>query len=238
MRERWTLPQLEAQLMRGDWFASLQPDLRLRLLSLGRIKSFAKGDVLLGPDLPPAIFVVLRGTVLCSRISETGQETIYHLGRPGFWFGAALVLEQQPVRVTVTAYTPVQALLFASSDVAHIMAARPEYQASLARLPLTRVRRLLQMLEQAGSYDPMARVAARLHHLRHLDREGDLSLDKTGLNISQALLARMTHLSRATVNRVLGDLARMGIVRLGFRSIDIVDPDRLARLADLTADEL
>jgi CRP-like cAMP-binding protein len=92
---------------------------------------------------------------------------------------------------------------------------------------------LLTLLERGGSATAEARVASRLHHLRRFDVEGDNALANGSMQISQALLARITHLSRATVNRVLLDMARAGVVRVGFRSLTILDPAMLARLADL-----
>lgn len=233
MGKHWTRPCLEAQLMRGDWFRSLPVALRQELLSLGTLRQYSKGSLLLAPDLPPSLLVVLRGTVICSRISPSGQETIYHVGRPGFWFGMALILHEDEFEVTVTAQTSVLAMVIAGSSIASLAVDHPHYHASLARLSLTRLGRVLRLLEHAGSRNPSARIAARLYHLHHIDLEGDRALTNASVQISQALLAQMTDLSRPTVNRVLHELARVGIVGLGFRSIVILDVAALAALADL-----
>ncbi|MGD9508083.1 MAG: Crp/Fnr family transcriptional regulator [Geminicoccaceae bacterium] len=236
MGKDWEQSRVAAQLMRGAWFRSLPPELRQDLLAAGTVRRYARGATLRGPGAAPDLLVILRGTVICSTITPTGQEFVYHVGRPGFWFGMALILQQELTEGIITAHTEVTAMVIPGGRVAALAARYPASYPSLARLPLGRLRGLVRLLEQGGNAPAEARVASRLHHIRRLDLEGDSALSQGGLQMSQALLARITQLSRATVNRVLGDMAKAGIIERGFRSIAILDPVRLARLADLDED--
>jgi CRP-like cAMP-binding protein len=78
---------------------------------------------------------------------------------------------------------------------------------------------------------PMAdRLARQL--LLSVERYGEWH-DRTSrvVDLRQGQLATMLSTSRQTVNHLLKDLERQGIVRLSYRQIEILDLDRLRRVA-------
>jgi CRP-like cAMP-binding protein len=83
----------------------------------------------------------------------------------------------------------------------------------------SRLQRTQQRLLELTSGDLRHQVAALL-------------LDETGgtdgiIPLSQSMIAALLGASRSNVNRALKDLEAWGHVRLGYRSIEVVEPDRL-----------
>jgi len=79
--------------------------------------------------------------------------------------------------------------------------------------------------------DSEVRVAQRLLTFMGLHQEARFR----ALAVAQGDLATMCGLSRQTLNRVLAGLVARGIIALGYRRIDILDPAALTALA--TEDE-
>jgi CRP-like cAMP-binding protein len=50
------------------------------------------------------------------------------------------------------------------------------------------------------------------------------------VELPQRTLAAMLGVQRPSLNKVLKDLERDGLIRIGYAAIDILDPDRLARV--------
>ena len=55
--------------------------------------------------------------------------------------------------------------------------------------------------------------------------------DDGRVTLPQRTLAAMLGVQRPSLNKVLKDLERDGLIRIGYSAIDILDPGRLARCA-------
>lgn len=81
-------------------------------------------------------------------------------------------------------------------------------------------RRILQLMHQTV----IAQVADLLLE--------ESSRNEGGVELSQAVIAMLLGASRQTVNQALGRLRAMGAVETGYRTIEVVDPEALRRVAE------
>jgi CRP-like cAMP-binding protein len=223
-----THPSLLRVLRQGTWFANLPVPLQEAIVRGSVVRSFAKGQVLSLEDSPPkGMFVVLEGRVRVVRTLPGGEEALYHIGEPGFWFGALALVAMRKTVVSIFAETTTRVMVLPKPQFERIVADEPRYIRHFALLLADRHATLLQILALAHGLTPMDRLRARLAEsveMKHRDR---IAADSPTLNISQSELATMIGVSRQKLNGLLKELEAVGLVELGFRRIRVPDPARL-----------
>ena len=213
----------------GEWFGGLSAPLQDLILSRSIVRKFAKGQVISVEESPPDfLLAVLEGTVYVVRDVGGGEEALIHVGEPGFWYGAAYLLTDTPTVATVLAHTPVRALVLSKAQFDRILAEDPRHYPAFARLALDRYRMLVTMFAEIRELAPEARLRARLAALAKLRLQDRRHSGAVSLTVPQADLARMVGVSRQTLNVLLGQLSKAGLIEVGFRSIRVLDAARLA----------
>lgn len=218
-------------LLTNPWFASLPAPLAGTVLAAGRMRRLAAGEVLFRQgDAPGDWHAVCRGAIKASSTAANGTESILAVLEPGNWFGEISLLDGGPrvhdataVGATAVFAVPAEAFTGLMQDAV--------FATALARLMAGRLRTLFGVLEDATLRPTRARLARRLTLLAR----GDATLaaePRQRLPVSQEALAMMLGLTRQTLGKELGELARAGALRLGYRSIDIVDAALLERLGN------
>lgn len=222
----------ESDLLRANpWFASLPAALADAVLAAGRVHKLAAGEVLFRQgDAPGDWHAVCSGAIKASSTSADGTESILAVLEPGNWFGEISLLDGGPRVHDATAVGATTVFAVPADAFARLMQ-DAVFATALARLMAGRLRTLFGIVEDATLRPTRARLARRLALLAR----GDATLaaePRRQLPVSQEALAMMLGLTRQTLSRELGELARAGAVKLGYRSIDIVDAELLQRLGD------
>ena len=222
----------ESELLRANpWFATLPVALADAVLAAGRAQRLAAGEALFRQgDAPGDWHAVCRGTIKASTTAADGTEAIVAVLEPGNWFGEISLLDGGPrvhdataVGATTVFAVPAEAFRGFMRDAV--------FATALARLMAGRLRTLFGVVEDATLRPTRARLARRLALLAR----GDATLaaePRQRIPVSQEALAMMLGLTRQTLGKELGELARAGALKLGYRSISIVDAALLERLGD------
>jgi CRP-like cAMP-binding protein len=220
--------EIQRVLSAGEWFGGLSPALQDLILSRSIVRKYAKGQVISVEESPAdSLLAVLEGTVYVVRDVGGGQESLIHVGEPGFWYGAVYLLTGSLTVATVLAHTPVRALVLSKAQFNRILAEDPRHYAAFAKLALDRYRVLVSMLAELRELAPEARLRGRLASLAKLRMQDRRHAGAVSLALSQADLARMVGVSRQTLNALLGRLSRAGLIEVGFRRIRVLDAARL-----------
>lgn len=226
------VPDVGTIVGRSKWFATLPPALRQSLLAAGIIKVFPRGSwIYVQGDLPRGMWAILEGEVSFAKLGPGGNEVILHVGGPGYWFGMLGALTGLPLGLAITAVTEATLLHIPRKVVEAIVEAEPAYTMRLLHLPIKRGLELIELVEQITRPSPRGRVASQLLRLQRISGEHSDEAEAP-LRVSQAQIAAMTALSRQSVSRVLGELAQLGTVVVGFRQITVVDAERLRQIAN------
>lgn len=217
--------------MRGAWFAGLPPGLGHLLVTSGHVRQHHRGEVVISAGRPTGMFVPLRGSVALSKIGAVGNEIIYHVAAPGFWFGAIGVLMDQPPDIMATTVGETTLLAVSRAEALRLFQIDPSYRDAVARLAHERFIRALEALEQTSRPNAVGRIAAKLLAVRELNLCSDAASADMPLAVSQSALALMTSMSRQSVSAALRALAHAGAIIVGFRQISIVDVAKLESIA-------
>lgn len=220
----------DAQIRQAAWVARcvgrgeaapLRTDDVSALASILSVRTYRPGAVLFGGgDQVPGIWIVRQGRIELS-VGSGRRRAVVQLLNPGDVDGDIQLLLDMPLPYTGRALTDVTCLLLASDDfdkllaTSHAIARR--WLSSVAQRLAASQARVLALL--GGS---LTAQAARL-----LTEEAVAGR----VELPQRTLAAMLGVQRPSLNKVLKDLERDGLIRIGYGAIDITDPARLAARA-------
>lgn len=228
----WTIERIVEFLAAGRWSGTLSPTLRDRLAAMAIVREYRSNETIyLQGDPAFGFAAVLRGTVRIARSTPMGRETLLHIAQPGFWFGEIAVLLDGPTQVSASARDPSLVLVIPAAPLQRLLAEEPRHYAAMARPALERYATVLGQLEQYRRADPRTRVATKLLVLAAVDRAG-IGTVPTRLSLKQSELAEMVSLTRQTVNAVLMQFAREGLIEARIGEISISSEAGLARIAE------
>ena len=219
-------------LLRNEWYSTLAASIRDQVLNLGVIKTAEQGVEIIQQDtLGPGICAVSEGQVAITRRLPGDATFFYYLGGPGFWFGEVGVLTETAAVITATARTRVRYLLLPIAIFNKAAAERPELYRVVADMALKRSLEVYRAMAEAHILMPGERLQQRLIAMARLLHLDDQKADMLDLQLSQQEVAQMLGCSRPTVNTILSDLQKKGLIEVSFRKISIVDLPGLVKAA-------
>ena len=156
--------------------------------------------------------------------SEDGGERVLHVYGPGSLFGEASFFDELPRVSSAVALTDCQIVAIDRELVTQEIARNPELALAMMKY-LARTVRLL-----SDQVDQMAFRPARWRVGRFL-----LSLSPSGgeARCTQEDIASAVSVSRVTVSRILSQLAREGLIQVGYGTVRVLRPDGLDQLCKL-----
>lgn len=216
----------------GRWFAAVPEDLQARLLDAAVVRRADAGErVLARGQEPSGLYAVVDGVVRLSGRSSAGREVLHMIAEPPSWFGELSAIDGQPRTQEATADVASQLLHVPRPALDALLAAEPRLWQHLALLMAHRMRLALLALEDIVQVTPLVRLARRLTLL--VEGYGDHTHPRRVVELSQEQLARMLNVSRQTANQLLKELEALGLVRLAYGEVEIVDPAALRTLGAL-----
>ena len=153
--------------------------------------------------------------------SEDGAERALNVYGPGSLFGEASFFDELPRVSSAVALTSCEIVAIDRELVTEEIEKDPELALAMMKYLARTVRLLSTQLDQMAFRPAQWRVARYLLSLA----DGDACLQ-----CSQDDIADSVSVSRVTVSRILNDLSRRSLVRLGNRRIQILDRPGLERL--------
>ncbi|MGZ9160910.1 MAG: Crp/Fnr family transcriptional regulator [Candidatus Limnocylindrales bacterium] len=212
------------------FFAGLDEDALGRVAAGMRSRRFRRGEVIfhLG-DPGDALFVIVSGEVKISLPSETGDEAILATLGPGAVFGELALLDGAPRSASATAISAAETVVLPRDRFRELIATEAGVRDALLASIAGELRRLTTHVEELHFLDITGRLAARLVRLSQeggVAHAGDGSI-QLRRNLTQGDLAAMVGCTRQSVNKLLGQFADDGLVRLDRGGIVVIDLDGL-----------
>ena len=216
----------EAQIRQAAWVARcvgrgqsapLRPGDVAALASTLAVRAFAPGAALFrAAEQTPGVWIVRDGRIELSAGSGR-HRAVVQLLRPGDVDGDIQLLLEMPLPYTGRALSRVTCLFLARDDFEDLLATHPaiarRWLSSVAQRLAASQARILALL--GGS---LAAQAATLLAEEAVDGRVELP---------QRTLAAMLGVARPSLNKVLKDLERDGLIRISYATIEIPDRVRL-----------
>jgi CRP/FNR family transcriptional regulator, cyclic AMP receptor protein len=207
------------------------PDEEMReVLQIARRRRFARGEVVFHRDDPgDSLHLIVKGRFAIRIMTPLGDTTTIGIRGPGDSFGEmALVSEEARRAATVAALEEGETLAVYRDDFARVRRKHPAVNGVLIAFLAHEVRRQNELLLEALYVPVERRVLRRLVELTNVYPPKD---GEQWIPLTQEVLAELAGTSRATVNRVLNEEQRRGILELGRGRTLVHDLDALARRA-------
>lgn len=203
------------------WFAQLPADAQERVAGSVFTLQGSKGEVLLhaGEEVK-GWYAVLSGLVKLQSQSAEGRRQAFLGISGGEWFGEGSVMKTDPRRYDVIALRETELLCLPRAEFEYLRATSLPFCQALIEQFNMRLGQAMAIIETMRLRTPEQRVAMYLgRQLWHGSRRMGLSQEELGI---------LAGLSRQTVNGVLKEFERRGLVSLEFGRVDILDEAGLA----------
>ena len=168
-------------------------------------------------------YYLKKGKVKSFIQSEDGAERTLNLYQQGSIFGEASFFDELPRVSSAVAMTPCELVPIDRELLSREFAAHPELALAMMKYLARTVRLLSDQVDQMAFRPARWRVARFL--TVNADGNGQVSCP-------QEEIAATISVSRVTVSRILNQLAREGLISLGYRSVQILDRPGLEALCE------
>jgi CRP/FNR family cyclic AMP-dependent transcriptional regulator len=202
------------------------------VLALARRSTYRRGEVVFHRHDPAdSVHLVVKGRFDVRITTAHGDVVALAIRGPGDTFGEIAVVTGAERSATVTALEQGETLVVRGSELRRLAREHASVDEVLVRVLAEHVAFLSERLVEAYTVDAEARVARRVLELGRVYGTSPPVV----IPLIQEDLAALAGTSRATVNRVLRDAERRGLVEVRRGRTVLVDPDGLARLARIRA---
>ena len=221
---------------RPGFWAALDHMQQTALRSAARPRLFpVKAPLVYQGDESDHVIIIERGWAKVTSATEDGHNVVLAVRGPGDLLAESAVLGGRTRSATVTALSPVRALVVPAARFTGFLDAHPEVWRLVTGTIVQRLddsdRRLKAHVTSRGT-QRLAQLLADLADLsvQHTAPALDGSID-IGPPLSQEELGSWMDASRETVARALNELRRDGLIRTGWRRITVVDLPGLCSFA-------
>ena len=215
-----------------DWplLDGIPEEPRRRVLAAGRLRRFARGEVIFHEDDPgDSLHLIAKGRVAVRVTTPLGEVATLAVLGPGDFFGElALIGRPESRTATVTALEKTETISIHRDVFDTLKSEQPSVETFITGVLGAQVRRLSGQVLEALYVPADKRVLRRLWELAKLYGEG---ADGTVVPLTQEDLASVAGTSRATVNRVLGQATEAGFVEVSRGRIAVLDAATLEKRA-------
>ncbi|HET8660418.1 MAG TPA: Crp/Fnr family transcriptional regulator [Micromonosporaceae bacterium] len=223
------LPEPGDALTGVDMFASLEPEVRQRVIAAAVPRTYRKGQLLFVENDPgESLIIVKRGAVAVFRTAPTGERAVLSVIRPPDVLGEVSLLDGSPRSLSAEAIEDCSALALSRGAFLELVHSNPKILDAVMRSLGVLIRRLTEQTADHVFLDLPGRVAKTLVRLA-----GDNQAPMVTIELNQSQLAEMAGGSRQSVNQAIGSFAGRGWLRTEGRRIVVTDLAALRRRAGM-----
>ncbi|MDP6457271.1 MAG: Crp/Fnr family transcriptional regulator [Candidatus Marinimicrobia bacterium] len=190
---------------------------------MSRQKYKKNNMILMEDEFGDTFFIISKGTVKITRVSEEGREVILAMLGEGDFFGEMSLLDGETRSANAIAFDNAEVLILKRHDFIDLLQKYPKIAISLLSELAGRIRKSDQQIESLSLSDAehrigmtVLRLAEELGTIRH----GVVEITKMPY---QQDLANMAGTSRETVSRMLKLLEEKGMIKRKAHTLSIQD---------------
>ncbi len=179
--------------------------------------------VLIEEEVGSTMFVILKGRVKISRISDEGREVILSILCDGDFFGEMAILDGQTRSANAVTLEDSELLLIRRENFLQMLHKYPQVAINLIKELAHRLRKSDSQIKSLSLQNALGKVASTI--LRIADDNGIIKQGQVEIPSlpPQQDLANMAGTSRETISRVIKTLGEMGYIKKMGSKIIILD---------------
>jgi len=216
-------------LRRVRWLMAHNSALPDAFLAAGRLVNVRPGAWAHGEgDLETGLIFVIEGALQLFTRARGDREVLIGHVEEGGTIGQTMRFGGGPRLVTAICVKPSLLLVVSDAALTRLSSQWPDIWRVVTTLAYSQMRTVIRANAELVALPPRPRLAARLLALA-ASKSGRAPVP---LAIGQEALAELIGVTRKTVSGILLDFAAQGLVRLGYRNIELLDLRGLAQIAD------
>jgi len=201
------------------------------LIGYTRVEKYPAGREIFAKGSPgQSLMAVLRGSIKISSLSSDGKEVVFRIINAGEIFGEIAALDGEERSADASAMTDCELLVLHRRDFLRMLEHRADLCMILLRTLCRSLRRTSEQVEDVSFRHLESRVAKALLQLAESVGLHGVQSKSVELHVSQRELGAMAGGSRESVNKILQNWHRQGLIDLGKASILIHDIEALRHL--------
>lgn len=204
---------------------------RLSTLTTSAQSIRARQDLIRDGDRPGPVFVMIEGWAFRYKVLPGGTRQVLAFLMPGDACDLHVGLLAQ-MDHSIQTITPAKIAMIGRIEMDELMADRPAVARAMYIAQLVdegTMRAWITSMGRRASVERVAHLMCELYlRARDIAKDGDIL---PSLPLSQVLLADALGMTSVHINRVLRDLRNAGAMTLRRGSLQVSDPDKLARIA-------
>jgi len=206
--------------------SGLEADEMTRITTHARSLRKSRGEfIYIAGDRADFVYILKRGRVKLSVLSETGKEIAIDIIQPGEIFGEFALVDESLRSNMTQALDEAVMWVFSKHDFTKLLTTQPKLAMSYIKLVGDRRRRMEKKLSAITSKPVSARICELLHELATSATNDHL------VPLTHHDVASLIGAARQTTTTVLNDLERRGIIELGRGWIRVKRLDELQSYA-------
>lgn len=197
-------------------FDGLGPDDMAEITAAARALRKERGEFVYTPgDRAETVYVLRKGRIKLSVLSESGKEFAIDIFQPGDIFGEFALVDDTTRSNMAQALDDALMWVFGKRDFLRLLEARTKLAMNYIRLVGGRRRRMEKKLSDITTKDVSARVCELLHEISTTSAAEHPAAPELLVPLTHHDVASLIGASRQTTTTVLNDLERRGIIELG-----------------------
>lgn len=197
-------------------FDNLSPGDMSEITAAARSLRKERGEFVYTPgDRAETVYVLKKGRVKLSVLSESGKEFAIDIFQPGDIFGEFALVDDTTRSNMAQALDDALMWVFGKRDFVRFLETRPKLAMNYIRLVGGRRRRMEKKLSDITTKDVAARVCELLHEISTTSASASPAAPELLVPLTHQDVASLIGASRQTTTTVLNDLERRGIIELG-----------------------
>jgi CRP/FNR family cyclic AMP-dependent transcriptional regulator len=202
-------------LQRVQLFSELEPSQMKQIAAVARSLHKRRGEfVYLPGDRAESVYVLQRGRIKLSVLSESGKEIAIDIIQPGEIFGEFALIDESLRSNMTQALDAVTILVFNKRDFRNLLESQSKLALNYIRMVGDRRRRMEKKLSDITSKEVPARICELLHELSANGSPGG-EVHQSLIPLTHQDVASLIGASRQTTTSILNDLMRSGFIELG-----------------------
>lgn len=205
-------------------FSELKDDILEKIFNLMQKRVYKRNNfILLEEDTGDTLFILNKGSVKITRLSDDGREVILSILGEGDFFGEMSILDGESRSANVIALEDSEVFILKRGDFLDLLEKHPKISIGLLQEMASRLRKSDQQIEGLSLSDAENRIAMSIIRLAE-----DLGVIKMGQVVIENLpyqqdIANMAGTSRETVSRMLNLLQKKGYIQRKGRKLIITN---------------
>ena len=203
-----------------------------------RTRKLTKGELLFNAGDPSdSMYLVKSGRVRIWTVSAAGAEVTLNVLGPGTVFGEIGLLDGSERTAGASALDAVELLAIQRGAFDNALDRDPQLARNVIGFLCERLRWVSARMEDSALRSAPERLSRMLVHLVNdygIETAEGMQLS---INLTQGELARWTHMSRESLNKILNRWSDEGLLAQSRRKITVKDLERLEEIAEFGEEE-